>query len=31
VEAVACLHQSESLSVNTPDQLAAVAAALSAR
>jgi bifunctional UDP-N-acetylglucosamine pyrophosphorylase/glucosamine-1-phosphate N-acetyltransferase/UDP-N-acetylglucosamine pyrophosphorylase len=31
VEAVACLHQSESLSVNTPDQLAAVAAALSTR
>ena len=31
VEAVACLDQTESLSVNTPDQLAAVAAALIAR
>ena len=31
VDAVACLDQSETLSVNTPEQLAAVAAALSAR
>ncbi|MBU6277049.1 MAG: NTP transferase domain-containing protein [Planctomycetes bacterium] len=31
VDAVACLDQSESLSVNTPAQLAAVAAALAAR
>ena len=31
VEAVACLDQSETLSVNTPEQLAAVAAALAAR
>ena len=30
VDAVACLHPSETLSVNTPEQLAAVAAALSA-
>ena len=31
VDAVACLDQSETLSVNTPEQLSAVAAALSAR
>lgn len=31
VDAVPCLDQSETLSVNTPEQLAAVAAALSAR
>ena len=31
VDAVACLDQSETLSVNTPEQLAAVAAALAAR
>jgi len=31
VDAVACLDQSETLSVNTPEQLATVAAALSAR
>jgi len=28
VDAIACLDQSETLSVNTPEQLAAVAAAL---
>jgi hypothetical protein len=31
VDAVACLDQSETLSVNTPEQLAAVAAALASR
>jgi hypothetical protein len=31
VDAVACLDASETLSVNTPDQLAAVAAALNNR